>query len=268
MSGRKLIAVDLDGTLFGSDHEISRRTAEVLHAVAKRGHVFVVVTGRSAHSAMTRLCDLPSSSKVVCANGAYEIDLQSRAVVWAESLPANSVRAMRSTILRYHPQASFGWESMRGLNYEQKFIEEAGGAHTLEQGGVQDDIGSSDILKLYVRTPQLQRAELQAEIEKLLQNQAEVSTSGVPFVEITAPGTNKASGLARVVESLSFTVKNTIAFGDNYNDLPMLRFANEAVAMGNAVEAVKSLADIVTLNNDEHGVAVLLEQRLISGELD
>ncbi len=267
MSAKKLIAVDLDGTLFGGDHEIADRTAAVLQAVADRGHTVVVVTGRSAYSAMCRLAALPSSSRVVCSNGAYEVDLQSGAMRWSQSLSATSVVSMRSKILHHLPQASFGWESLQGLNYEAKFTEEAGGAHTLEQGGLQEEFGSGEVLKLFVRTPHLQRGALQTEVEKSLNNQAEVSTSGVPFVEITAPGTNKASGLASVAESLGINVNHIIAFGDNLNDLPMLRWAGEGVAMGNAVAAVKAIADTHTSSNDAHGVAALLEQRLHSGEL-
>jgi Cof subfamily protein (haloacid dehalogenase superfamily) len=262
-----LIAVDLDGTLFGADHQVSPRTADALHAVAKRGHSIVVVTGRSAHSAIWRLNSIPPKVRVICSNGAYEYDRIRKVKSWSQALSTTLVLQLRERILEHLPSASFGWESANGLGFDDQFITEAGGADTLEQGGMSEAFGQSEVLKLYVRTPQFVRGDLQRQLTPILDGQAEVSTSGAPFVELTAPGVDKASGLARVAADLGFTASRTIAFGDNLNDLPMLRWAFEAVAMGNALEEVKAIASTHTLNNFDDGVATLLENRLKSGEL-
>lgn len=267
MQKKWLIAVDLDGTLFGADHQISKRTVDVLYRVAQRGHAIVVVTGRSAYSAMSRINSIPPIARVVCSNGAYEYDRFRKANNGSQNLSAASVIQLRQRILEKLPSASFGWESARGLSYDDKFIREAGGAHTLEQGGISEEFGKGCVLKLHVRTPQLVRGDLQRMLMPIMEGQAEVSTSGAPFVDITAPGVDKASGLARVAAELGYTASRTIAFGDNLNDLPMLRWAFEAVAMGNALDEVKAIATTHTLNNVDDGVATLLENRLRSGEL-
>lgn len=267
MQEKRLIAVDLDGTLFGADHQVSPRTADALHAVARRGHAIVVVTGRSAHSAVSRINSIPPTVRVICSNGAYEYNRSRQDKHWSQALSATAAIQLRKRILEQLPNASFGWESDYGLGYDAQFISEAGGAHTLEQGGMSEAFGQSDVLKLYVRTPQLVRGDLQRVLIPILDNQAEVSTSGAPFVELTARGVDKASGLARVAADLGFTASRTIAFGDNLNDLPMLNWAFEAVAMGNAVDEVKAMANTHTLNNVDDGVAMLLEKRLKSGEL-
>ena len=266
MQNKWLIAVDLDGTLFGTDHQVSSRTVDAIHAVTERGHAVVVVTGRSAHSAVSRLSAISLDVRVVCSNGAYEYDRHRKVKHWSQTIPVKTITTIRQRILEKLPNASFGWESAEGLSYDEQFVREAGGAHTLEQGGMSEEFGQSDVLKLYVRTPQLVRGDLQRILMPVLGEQAEVSTSGAPFVEITAPGVDKASGLARVAADLGFANNRTIAFGDNLNDLPMLRWAHEAVAMANALDEVKTIAHTHTLSNADDGVAVLLENRLSTGE--
>lgn len=258
-----LVAVDLDGTLFGDDHQISPRTARVLHAVADRGHSIVVVTGRSSFSAIARLTAIPSNARVLCSNGAYEYDRDNAKIHWSQTLSAQHVIALRQKLLNAIPSASFGWESELGLGFEQQFINEAGGAHTLEQGGGITALGQSDVFKLYMRTPKLVREALQRKVLSVLDDEAEVSSSGAPFVELTARGVDKASGLARVAADLGFTAASIVAFGDNQNDLPMLNWAGVGVAMGNALPDVKAIADTHTLSNVDEGVADYLERQLL-----
>lgn len=267
MQHKSLIAVDLDGTLFGADHQISAQTAATLDAVERRGHAIVVVTGRSMHSAGQRLGSLPANARVVCSNGAYEYHRDSHTRIWSAPIVLSTVIKLHKLILQTVPDVSFGWESASGLGFEKKFITEAGGSHTLEQGGVSEEFGIGDVLKLYVRSPHFVRGNLQRKLMPLVDGQAEVSTSGAPFVELTARGVDKASGLARVAADLGYTAKQTIAFGDNLNDIPMLQWAFESVAMGNALDEVKQIASKCTLDNSDNGVAVLLEAKLANGEL-
>ncbi len=260
-----LIAVDLDGTLFNTDRLISVRTLNTLHKVAELGHQTVVVTGRSSYSAIPRLLSIPAGIRLVCSNGAYEYDQKRQGVVWASMLPASNSLEIQRRIQRLLPTASFGWESTSGLNYEQKFIDEAGGSHTLEQGGLKEALGQSDVYKLFVRTPEKKGGALAKVLQELFAREFEVSSSGVPFAEITAAGTNKGAALARIALDLGFESDRTIAFGDNQNDVSMLQWAGEAVAMGNAIPELKSIADAETKSNAEDGVAQFLESKFLEG---
>lgn len=266
MTEQYLIAMDLDGTLFGTNHQLSSRTIDCLNAVAQRGHRLVAITGRSAFTAVDRLVETPSTMRLVCSNGAYEFDRQQNRMVWTSVVPAALAVTIHRQILAHIPGVSFGWESACGLNFDDQFIEQAGGAHTLEQGGRKESLGQSDVLKICVRTVELARDELQDRLQNLLSGLAEVSTSGAPFVELTASGIDKGSALSRIADNLNVSAAHTIAFGDNINDLPMLTWAGEAVAMGNAVEAVRSIADTQTASNAEDGVATLLENRFVHGD--
>lgn len=267
MQEKWLIAVDLDGTLFGSDHHPSPHTLDTLRTVQQRGHTIVVVTGRSAWTAMPRLGALEPGIRIICSNGAYEYNRKRAAKVWSEPVPAATALQLRKQILNNVSDASFGWESANGLSFEQQFVIEAGGSHTLEQGGIFEEFGTSDVHKIYVRSPRLVRGDLQERLIPIVDRQAEVSTSGAPFVELTAPGVDKASGLARVAADLGFNADRTIAFGDNFNDIPMLRWAGVSVAMGNALDEVKAITSVTTRSNVDDGVATHLLAMLANGEL-
>lgn len=263
MQQQWLISLDLDGTLFHADHEISVRTLDTLHKVVEHGHSVIINTGRSSFSSVPRLNDIPEGIRLICSNGAYEYDRPNQSIVWSKLMPAPLATAVKQLIYENIPTASFGWESVSGLTYEANFVDEAGGAHTLEQDGLETVLGQHDLLKLFVRSPELVAGELVDTLQSLLRSDIEVSTSGVPFVEITAPGINKGSALAKVASDLGFEQKFTMAFGDNLNDAPMLRWAGESVAMGNAIDEIKVLSNSCTLSNVEDGVAHYLENRLL-----
>lgn len=116
--------------------------------------------------------------------------------------------------------------------------------------------------KLYIRTPGLVRGELPRALLKLMGDLAELTTSGASFVEATAQGVNKASGLAALAKEPNFSAADTIAFGDNLNDLPMLNWAGTSVAMANAHPDVLATTAIKTLSNEQDGVAVKIGQML------
>jgi len=256
-----LIAVDLDGTLFHTGHQISSRTMSAIHMVVERGHTLVIATGRSSHSAVPKLLSVPDGVQMICSNGAYEYDREKKKILWANCLSGSMPSRLREKILEKLPSASFGWESLNGLSYEPKFLEEAGGAHTLEQGGFHENLNQSEVIKIFARTPEQRGSELANSVQILLGSDAEVSTSGAPFVEITAAGINKGSALARVASELGFNAERTLAFGDNHNDISMLRWAGESVAMENAVPELRAIANTMTLSNAEDGVAQFLENK-------
>ena len=74
-------------------------------------------------------------------------------------------------------------------------------------------------------------------------------------IEIMHKGANKGEALKALIKYLGIDREEVIAFGDNYNDLPMIELAGLGVVMGNADEAVKEKADYVTSTNMEDGVA-------------
>jgi hydroxymethylpyrimidine pyrophosphatase-like HAD family hydrolase len=84
--------------------------------------------------------------------------------------------------------------------------------------------------------------------------------AGAGVVELLPLGLSKATGLAVAARRLGLRARDTIAFGDMPNDVPMFGWAAHGVAMANAHEELLAVADAVTTSNDEDGVAAVLEQ--------
>lgn len=87
--------------------------------------------------------------------------------------------------------------------------------------------------------------------------------SEIASLELTAAGVNKGTGLVKLCEHLGISVDETIAVGDADNDIAILKTAGLAVAMGNAEEYVKALADVVVADCDHDGCAEAIEKYLL-----
>jgi Cof subfamily protein (haloacid dehalogenase superfamily) len=255
-----LIAVDLDGTLLGRGGQVSARTAESLLMAKNAGHSIVAVTGRSWRTCVERLQPAATIDYAVCSNGAYAYDIVAGEILWSHPIdPIACLEAMRN-IRREFPNVGFAWESATGFSYEKAFLKQSDDPTALEHGGSGGVLGQSDLYKILIRVPHLSGQEFQQSIETLVSDVFEASTSGAPFLDATARGINKATGLAAAAQHFGFKSADVIAFGDNLNDIPMLNWAGTAVAMGNAHQEVLQIADAMTVSNLRDGVAVYLDK--------
>lgn len=80
------------------------------------------------------------------------------------------------------------------------------------------------------------------------------------FADITAKGNNKQKGIDEIIRHFNIRLEETVAFGDGGNDISMLRHAGIGVAMGNASDDVKAVADYITTTVDDDGIANALKQ--------
>ena len=260
-----LFAFDLDGTLLGADKRVSARNGAAVAAIAAAGHVTVAVTGRSRRSALPLLTGTPAIELVAGSNGAYLHRVATGSLDWAHPIRAAEAARWIETVRARLPAVSVGWESEGGIVYEPAFLALVGDPVTIDPGEPGERALPGALYKLFLRTPALTHGALQRLVAELLDGGAEVSTSGVPFVELTAAGVDKGAALARLAEQLDVPIGRTVAFGDNLNDVPMFRRAGVGVAMGNAVAEVRELADRVAPPNGEDGVAAVLETWLRDG---
>jgi hypothetical protein len=103
-------------------------------------------------------------------------------------------------------------------------------------------------------------------LEARFRSTAEVVQSHAQFVEVVPLNVDKGRALAWLADHLGIRQADVLAVGDQQNDLPMIRWAGLGVAMGNAVEAAKAVADWVAPHVDEDGAAVALERFALGGE--
>ena len=125
--------------------------------------------------------------------------------------------------------------------------------------------GASEALKLMVWHERHGAHDLLALLPTLLDHSLAVTHMGADCVEVGPAGIDKAIALAWLCDHLGIDRADVVAFGDEYNDHEMLRWAGRSVAMANAGEATRALCDETTSSNADDGVAAAIERILAGG---
>jgi Cof subfamily protein (haloacid dehalogenase superfamily) len=259
----KLVALDVDGTLVGNDHQISPRAREAIRAARERGVRFVIVTGRmyksgAPYAEELGLFDLP----LVAYNGAMVREFPSGKTIFHKPVPLEACKALAAHC-------------------------EARGYHL--QAYVNDDLYVPDLgprTQLYVRISQVKAnpvgslfqwfqepstklliiddperiPQIQAEVRDLLGPLVHAAPSQPMFLEIVHHEVSKGGALAAVAEALGVDQSEVMAIGDGMNDMPMLTWAGTSFAMGHAPEALRQAATYTTTEGPSDGVAEALER--------
>ena len=270
----RLIATDLDGTLLDrsaadGSGAVTPRTRRALDAARAACIHTVPVTARQPIGLRPIAAQAGFDEWALCGNGAYGVHLTTGERLFAEELPAAVQQELVAALLQVLPDLVFASVQDGG----ERFVVQQGYAALAEygdhkrrpetMGGVPlSEVLSVPSLKLVIRHPSLPIPEVYAAVQATGVTGFESTMSGAPFVEVMAEGVSKATGLAHVCGRLGVDRSEVIAFGDALNDLEMLQWAGRGIAVANAIDVVREAADEVTAANDEHGVALVIEELL------
>lgn len=239
----KLVALDMDGTLFNDDHQISEVNRGAIKEAQERGVFVVLSTGRSIMTCGEHADSLELTSYLVTVNGS-EIWDEKRELVKRNLVKSEFIQWMWE--LSEQHQTRF-WAISTDKMWFDEMPEDIHGKEWLKFGfDVDDDAARELILK-----------ELEGKGE------FELSNSTLKNIEVNPFGINKANGLKIVCNRLGIDMKNVMAVGDSLNDMAMIKEAGIGVAMGNAQEVVKEEADWVTATNNDDGVAKAIHKWVI-----
>ena len=259
----RLIASDLDGTLFGADHQPASETVDAVNAAVDAGIVVVAATGRS----WFRGVDLATGTgarihQFIGSNGGHRMNVASRTLEERLAFTPDVVHAIIRSVSATLGDVGFGFELADGMRWTERFVELTpinlnGSRRPASPVPVDrfDEVG-----KMFVAHPEFGMIDLVDLIDPVVPGEVNVTTSGVPFVELTPPGADKGSAVARFAATIGVDAGDVLAFGDNQNDLSLLEWAGHGVAMGNALDIVKEVADEVTGTNLEFGVADVIRR--------
>lgn len=266
-----LIATDVDGTLIDETERVPARVVDALQRASAAGAKVVLATGRPPRWIYPVIDQLGITPMCVCANGAVVYDSADDTIMRTTTLHPDTLR----TVARI---ATDIFEPIGGVHFA---VERAGRSafdpttelfavapdysHAWEsvEYGVEDHatlLGKSAV-KLLVRSVTLESADMARMLrERIPADMAHVtfSMSG-GLVEVSAPGVNKAVGLATVADHYGIDAADVIAFGDMPNDSEMLRWAGRSFAMESAPEEVKAAADQSIGSSDQGAIADVLD---------
>ncbi|WP_423408548.1 Cof-type HAD-IIB family hydrolase [Heyndrickxia sp. MSNUG] len=274
----RCIATDMDGTLLTATQQITSENREAIRKALENGVEVVVATGRSYQEARFVLEEAGMRLPMICVNGA---EVRSNTGEIVSSNPLNKEQA-RQAALRlvengvyfevYTNEGTFTEDEDKAIsiivdifstaNPEVPIDQIAKAAEDrLHKGLVrtiehydrlfeQDQYEIYKLLAFSLDPEKLESANLTLkEIEGLA-----ISSSGSENIEITSLDAQKGIALEKFVASRGITLEETMALGDNFNDVSMLERVGKPVAMGNAVDEIKTLCGKVTLTNEESGV--------------
>ncbi|MEU1460734.1 HAD-IIB family hydrolase [Streptomyces sp. NPDC005727] len=259
----RLIATDLDGTLLRSDESISRRTRDALAAATAAGAAHIVVTGRAVPWTRHILDDLGYDGLAVCGQGAQVYDAGAHRLLTSVTLD-RQLAGVALAKLEAEVGPLYLAASRDGL--EGEVLVGPGYAVTgnLPATPFTDaaDLWSAPLNKVYIQHPTLGDDELADVARRVAGGFVTVAMAGAGIVELLPLGLSKATGLSLAARRLGLKAADTIAFGDMPNDIPMFAWAAHGVAMANAHEELRAVADEVTTSNEEDGIAAVLERLL------
>lgn len=264
----RLVATDMDGTFLDPAGRVTARGASAVQAARAAGIHVVPVTGRPPQA----LWDLAEAASLgpygVCSNGAAIVDLTRREVIEVEEVPGPTALAMVEAVRAAVPGVLLATDDLERFSYEPGFFEvTADWQEALQEVPDICAAVADGCIKLIARRPGSPATALISVLTVAMEGHGHVTTSGLDWVDIGAPGVSKAYALARVCDRLGVTLDEVIAVGDHHNDLPVLSWAGTAMAPVNAIPEVLAVVHRVLPGNAEDGVAQLLEE-LASGSGD
>lgn len=264
LSGIRLVATDLDGTIVRADGTIAARTSRALAALRAAGREIVFVTGRPPRW-MREIADQTGYGGVaICSNGAVRYDVGAERIVSTHTLAPATIAALIDRLGSALPGVAFAAEYGEGFALEPAYPVVAG-AGAIPTVCSRADLASRPAVKILARQVEFDPDLMAARAAEVAGGLATFTHSAsLGLLEISPPGVTKASGLAEHVAELGIDRSEVMAFGDMPNDVAMLRWAGYSVAVANAHIAVRKAADEVTADVEADGVAAVLE-RLLAG---
>lgn len=243
MAEIKLIALDMDGTLLNDDHEVTEENKQAIAKALDKGVHVVLSTGRSLSLCYDYAKDLNLTSYIIPTNGAeiytMEKELLHRSTIEPEIM---------EKLYNIATQVDVGmWmistESIFGA-YRDDFPRDFSEHEWLKFGCYTTDQKKLDIL-----------------VEEFSKFDGLELTNSLPTnIEVNAKDVSKARALRFVCEKIGITMENVMACGDSLNDIKMIQESGVGIAMANAQEAIKNVADYETTDNNNSGVAKAIEK--------
>lgn len=256
---RRLIALDIDGTLLGQDGKVPTGTVDALDLVRAAGHEPVLATGRSSVGLMPVAIRLGLiEGFAVCSNGSLTVRLDptTPAGYVIEDSRRFDPGPVIHRALALAPRARVGVEEV-GWGWTVNAPFNPGLLNGEQKPTPVTDLCAAPATRVALHTPGISQ-----HLDALRATGVTVTPAGPDWADVTGPRTSKATALERLRARLGIPPEDTIAVGDGTNDIDMFRWAARAVAMGHAAPAVRAAADEVTGTIAQHGAVAVLRSLL------
>lgn len=263
---RKVLVLDLDGTLTNHEKKITPKTKEAIMGMQKEGHIVVLASGRPTPGTLPIAKELELGKYdgyILSYNGGKITQCSTGEVVYQQMLPEDIVPELFKAAEELGiGMMTYNHEGIVANMHHDEYMELEAMINQLKLRHYEKPVEqlNSAVNKCLGTAP----VEIAPEIEKKFAEKfgegISVSRSEPFFIELVPLGVDKAASLAKLCEILGCTKEDMIACGDGFNDISMIEFAGLGVAMENAQKPVKRVADYITRSNEEDGVAHVIHK--------
>lgn len=260
----KLIASDLDGTLLDGEKRLPPGFDRMMKELEKRSIPFVAASGRSYETLKDNFAPYSGELTFICDNGACLAE--NGRVVETDLISPADVREIAAAC-RDIPEVSLlfcGVHVAYALSESTHFIDEVAHYYVSQKRIFSLDELSDDICKIAVYDPLDASKNVYPALCGRLGDRFTMAVSGLWWMDIMNKGVNKGRALQHLQQRLGVTPEETMAFGDFYNDIELLRQAEYSFVMANANEDMKGFGRFVAPSNREYGVLKVIEEYVLN----
>lgn len=270
----ELIVVDLDGTLLNSEHKMTEKSERALKAAMEKGARVVIATGKTRYAAREIIERLNLDTPGIYVQG-LTIYTPEGTVKQQWTLDP----AVARQVITFCEDRGFDMMAYSGdrllIKQPYKLADELNAKYHEPApeaiGPLQNILDDMPINKLIAVRPGDFRkiTALRWQLGMQLDGRGRLVQAMIKdMLEILPPAGSKGTALKAVLKDMGIKPENVLAIGDGENDIEMLQLAGVAVAVGNADERLKAVADHVVASNDAEGVAEAIERFVLGGKLD
>jgi cof-like hydrolase len=288
----KLITVDLDGTLLNKYGEVSEYTKNIIKKVTDQGILVVLASGRISESVLTIAKEIGANKYYISGNGSVLYDMQKKEIIYEKYLSKEKVLELIELCEKNSIYYNIYTESSviaKSLNYNVAFYNYE---NTKKSSDKKTEINIVDDVYNYIKTlntnkflkmticdenkivfssilrkvkdiPDIDVLEVSHMSKKKIKMGTKEVSVGYYYTEVSSKNVDKWYAIEEIMKKENIAKEEVISFGDNNNDILMIKNAGLGVAMGHSNEQVKKVAKFVTQTNDEDGVAKALENIIL-----
>lgn len=264
---KKILVLDIDGTLTNSEKKITENTKKAIIDAMKRGHKVMLASGRPTFG-MKKYADELELEKyegyLLSFNGGKIIHCKSGEIIFQKVLPNVVLEGLykfaqdnKCGIVTY-----IGDDIILGSQMDEYIEIESrlNGMNCKKTDNFIEYISDYSLNKMLMTAPQKKAEMLTLKLQEKYEDVLSIYRSEPYFIEIMPKNVDKAASLEKMLEILGLSREDTICCGDGFNDKSMIEYAKVGVAMENAQSVIKEAADYITKSNDEDGIVEVIEK--------
>lgn len=261
----KLVVLDIDGTLVNSKKQITEKTKEYIKKASEMGVRFIIASGRTPYGILpiAKEIELEKIGGYILAyNGGACVNCETMDVLYEEFIDKSYMSKIYDFACENNlPLMTYKDDILYTPNETTEYIKLESNINNLtirKPENFMEEMGFDFPKALYTDKPEIISQYIQKAKETF--PELEVFTSEPFFLEVCPKGIHKATGIEKIIEILGVKREEVIAIGDGFNDVTMIEYAGLGIAMDNAHDDIKAIADYVTASNDEDGVCQAIEK--------